>query len=162
MTNEAAIDMKKLEQFLNQVVGDVGASMSAALVVVGDRLGFWRTLREGPLTSTELAEKSECAERYCREWLNAQASAGYLTYDAATAKFTLPTEHGVALGDPESPAFVPGLFQVTQAIFAAIPTMIERFKTGDGYAWGEHHPCLFEGTERFFRSGYIGNLVSSW
>jgi SAM-dependent methyltransferase len=162
MANETAIDMQKLEKFLNQVVGDVGSSMSAALVVVGDRLGFWRTLRQGPLTSTELAAKAECAERYCREWLNAQASAGYLAYDAATGKYTLPTEQGVALGDPDSPAFVPGLFQVTQAIWAAIPQMIDRFKTGDGYSWGEHHPCLFEGTERFFRSGYIGNLVSSW
>src|SRR5581483_6646177 len=160
MTN--ALDMAKLEQFLGKVVGDVGAAMSAALVVIGDRLGFWRTLERGPLTPEELAERSECAERYCREWLDAQASAGYVVYDAATGRYALPPEQAAALAQPDSPAFVPGLFQVTQAIWAAVPTMIERFKTGDGYAWGEQHPCLFEGTERFFRSGYIGNLVSSW
>src|SRR3954447_22533961 len=160
MTN--AIDMQKLDQFLGKVVGDVGAAMSAALVVLGDRLGFWRTLAAGPLTAAELATRSECAERYCREWLNAQAAGGYLTYDPASGRYALPPEQSAALADPDSPAFVPGLFQVTQAIWAAVPALQERFKTGDGYAWGEQHPCLFEGTERFFRSGYIGNLVSSW
>jgi SAM-dependent methyltransferase len=157
-----APDMKKLEQFLGKVVGDVGAAMSAALVVVGDRLGLWRSLAAGPLTPAELAARSECAERYCREWLDAQAAGGYLTYDGATGRYALPPEQGVALADPDSPAFVPGLFQVTQAVWAAVPAIIERFKSGDGYAWGEQHPCLFEGTERFFRSGYIGNLVSAW
>jgi SAM-dependent methyltransferase len=156
------VDMKKLEAFLGKVVGDVGASMSSALVVLGDRLGFWRALAQGPLRADELAARTECAERYCREWLDAQAAAGYVTYDPTSTAYTLPPEHAMALAEPDSPAFVPGLFQVTQAIFAAIPAMQERFRTGEGYAWGEQHPCLFEGTERFFRSGYIGNLVSSW
>jgi 2-polyprenyl-3-methyl-5-hydroxy-6-metoxy-1,4-benzoquinol methylase len=156
------VDMKKLEQFLGQVVGDVGAAMSAALVVIGDRLGFWRTLARGPLSAIELAQKTECAERYCREWLNAQAAGGYLTYDAASGRYALPPEQAMALADADSPAFVPGMFQITQAMWSAVPTMIERFKSGEGHAWGDQHPCLFEGTERFFRSGYIGNLVSSW
>ncbi len=160
MANE--VDMKKLEQFLGRVVGDVGAAMSAALVVIGDRLGFWRTLAAAPLTPGELAARSECAERYCREWLDAQAASGYLVYDASTGRYSLPPEQCAALAQPDSPAFVPGLFQVTQAIWSAVPTMIERFKSGEGQAWGEHHPCLFEGTERFFRAGYIGHLVSSW
>jgi SAM-dependent methyltransferase len=155
-------DLAKLEQFLGKVVGDVGAAMSAALVVVGDRLGFWRALAERPLGARELAARTECAERYCREWLDAQAAAGYLTYDAGADVYRLPPEQATALADADSPAFVPGLFQVTQAMWAAIPVMQERFKSGAGHAWGEQHPCLFEGTERFFRSGYIGNLVSSW
>jgi SAM-dependent methyltransferase len=156
------IDMAKLEQFLGKVVGDVGAAMSAALVVVGDRLGFWRALAKSPLSASELATSTECAERYCREWLDAQAAAGYIVYEAASERYRLPPEHATALADADSPAFVPGLFQVTQAMWAAVPAMQERFRSGGGYAWGEHHPCLFEGTERFFRSGYIGNLVSSW
>ncbi len=156
------VDMSKLEQFLGKVVGDVGAAMSAALVVIGDRLGFWRALAQGPLDAKGLAQRTECAERYCAEWLDAQASSGYVTYDPASSTYLLPPEQAVALADPDSPAFVPGLFQVTQAMWAAVPVMQERFKTGDGYAWGEQHPCLFEGTERFFRSGYIGNLVGSW
>jgi SAM-dependent methyltransferase len=156
------VNMDKLNEFVFKVVGDVGAAMSAALVVVGDRLGFWRTLARGPLTADELAKKSECAERYCREWLNAQASSGYVTYDPATGRYALPPEQAMALAEADSPAFVPGMFQITQAMWAAVPTMIERFKTGEGHAWGDQHPCLFEGTERFFRSGYIGNLVASW
>ena len=161
MANE--VDMAKLEQFLGKVVGDVGSAMSAALVVIGDRLGLYRALaRDGALTPTELAKRTETSERYCREWLHAQAAGGYVTFDAATGKFTLPPEQAVALADDTSPAFVPGLFQVTQAMWNGVPRIAESFKKGDGLSWGDQHPCLFEGTERFFRSGYIGNLVSSW
>ena len=158
-----AIDEGKLNEFLGKVVGDVGAAMSAALVIVGDRLGLWRAMAaNGPVTPQELAKKTETNERYVREWLNAQACGGYVTYDKTTGKFTLPPEQAFALADPDSPAFVPGLFQVTQAMWAAEPKIEERFRTGEGLEWGHQHPCLFEGTERFFRSGYIGNLMSQW
>ncbi|MDB4971016.1 MAG: Methyltransferase type 11 [Myxococcales bacterium] len=161
MSNE--VDMGKLELFLNKVVGDVGAALSAALVVVGDRLGLYKALaKDGPLTSAELAKRTETAERYCREWLNSQAAGGYVTYDAASGRYTLPPEQAMALADETSPAFVPGLFQVTQACWDGIEKTEGSFRTGGGTAWGDQHPCLFEGTERFFRSGYIGNLVSAW
>jgi 2-polyprenyl-3-methyl-5-hydroxy-6-metoxy-1,4-benzoquinol methylase len=157
------IDMSKLEQFIGKVVGDIGATMNATLVVLGDRLGYWRAMSNGePVTPVELAKRTETTERYCREWLNAQAAGGYVTYDAATGAYTLPAEHAVALADETSPAFVPGLYGVAQAVWAAEPRMEENFRTGGGLPWGEQHPCLFEGTERFFRSGYIGNLVASW
>ncbi|MBX7079581.1 MAG: class I SAM-dependent methyltransferase [Nannocystaceae bacterium] len=158
-----AIDDAKLQAFLGKVVGDVGAAMSAALVVLGDRLGLYRAMAQaGPLTPAELAEHTGTAERYVREWCDAQAAAQYVTYDAQTGRYALPAEHAVALADPDSPAFVPGLYQVTAAIWDAQPRIAERFRSGEGLSWGEHHPCLFEGTERFFRSGYLGNLVSSW
>jgi SAM-dependent methyltransferase len=147
---------------LGKVVGDVGAAMSAALVVMGDRLGLYKALATAPATPAELAKRTETTERYVREWLNGQAAAGYVSYDAATQKFSLPAEHALALTDAQSPAFVPGLFQVTAAIWNAEPRVAERFRSGEGLPWGEQHPCLFEGTERFFRSGYIGQLVSSW
>jgi SAM-dependent methyltransferase len=163
MGNEQTVDMKKLENFLGLVVGDVGAALSAALVVIGDKLGLYKAMaRDGALTPSELAKRTETSERYCREWLNAQAAGGYVTYDAATGKFTLPLEHAIALADETSPAFVPGLFQVTQACWDGVPKLEGNFKSGGGVAWGDQHPCLFEGTERFFRSGYIGNLVSAW
>jgi len=156
-------DDTKLQAFLGKVVGDVGAAMSAALVVLGDRLGLYRGMADSaPVTPAELAERTGTSERYVREWLDGQAAAGYVTYDAQTRRYTLPVEHAVALTDRDSPAFVPGLFQVTAAIWAAESRVAERFKTGEGLCWGEHHPCLFEGTERFFRSGYLGNLLSSW
>jgi SAM-dependent methyltransferase len=163
MSNDKTVDMKKLEAFLGKVVGDVGAAMSAALVVTGDKLGLWKALAaHGAMTPAELAKRTETAERYCREWLNAQASAGYVTYDPPSGKFELPLEHAIALADETSPAFVPGLFQVTEACWSGRAKIEQNFRTGGGLAWGQQHPCLFEGTERFFRSGYIGNLVGSW
>jgi len=153
----------KLQEFLGKVVTDVGAAMSAVLVVMGDRLGLYKAMAEsGPIAPAELAKRTETAERYVREWLNAQAAGGYVTYDPQSGKYTLPPEQALALADESSPAFVPGLFQVTQAMWSGEPRMLENFRTGGGFEWGQQHPCLFEGTERFFRSGYIGNLLGSW
>jgi SAM-dependent methyltransferase len=158
-----SIDQQKLEAFLGKVVEDVGAAMSAALVVIGDKLGLYRALADhGPSTAAELARHTGCAERYVQEWLDAQASGRYVEYDAASGRYTLPPEQAVALSDDTSPAFVPGLFQITSAMWAGVDRIGERFASGAGLAWGEQHVCLFEGTERFFRSSYVGNLVSSW
>jgi 2-polyprenyl-3-methyl-5-hydroxy-6-metoxy-1,4-benzoquinol methylase len=158
-----AIEQAKLEQFMGKVVGDVGAAMSGVLVVIGERLGLFRALAaSGASTSEELAKRTECAERYVREWLNAMAASGYVTYDAASKRYTLPPEQAFALSDPESPAFCTGMFQIALAMYAGEERVSKNFRTGEGLAWGDQHPCLFEGTERFFRAGYIGNLVSSW
>jgi len=157
------IDETKLNDFIGKVVGDIGATMSSALVVVGDRLGLYRAMAAaGPVTPAELARRTETAERYVREWLDGNAAAGYVQYDPATKRYALPPEQAMALTDAESPAFVPGLFQVAAAMWAGEARVAERFRSGEGVAWGDQHPCLFEGTERFFRAGYIGNLVSSW
>ena len=158
-----AIDQGKLEQFMGKVVLDVGAAMSGVLVVLGERLGLFRALAAtGPATSAELAKRTECTERYVREWLDAMASGGYVTYDASTGRYVLPAEQAFALSDPDSPAFCTGMFQIALAMYAAEPRIAKAFRTGDGLPWGDHHPCLFEGTERFFRAGYIGSLISSW
>jgi SAM-dependent methyltransferase len=156
------IDPQKLDAFIGQIVGDAGAAMSAALVVLGDRLGLYAALAEGPTSAAELARRTQTQERYVQEWLDAQASGGYVAYDPETGRYRLQPEQAEALANPNSPAFVPGFFQIAAACWAAVDRMSERFKTGAGLAWGEHHHCLFEGTERFFRSSYLGNLVSSW
>jgi SAM-dependent methyltransferase len=157
------IDDKKLNDFLGKVVGDVGAAMSAALVVIGDRLGLYKALAEaGPSTPAQLARLTGTSERYIREWLNAQAASGYVEYDAKTELFVLPPEQALALADDDSPAAVPGMFEITAAMWHGEEKMAENFRTGRGMEWGAQHPCLFHGTERFFRSGYIGNLVGSW
>jgi ubiquinone/menaquinone biosynthesis C-methylase UbiE len=161
-TQTAPIDQAKLEAFLGQVVGDAGAAMSAALVVLGDRLGLYKALARGPATAADLARRTETAERYVQEWLDAQACGGYVRYAKDTETYDLLPEQAAALADELSPAFVPGMFQVMQAMWSAVDRIAEKFKTGDGLSWGDHHPCLFEGTERFFRAGYRGNLVSSW
>ena len=157
------IDEAKLNQFINQAVGDIGATMSSILVVIGDRLGLWKALAaHGPSTPEELASRTETAPRYIREWLDAQASAGYVTYDPKSQRYTLPAEQCAALADETSPAFFPGLFEVAAAAWAGVDKMTQNFKTGGGIEWGHQHPCLFQGTERFFRSSYIGNLMQAW
>lgn len=162
MTHTQTPDPKKLEAFLGQIVGDAGAAMSAALVVVGDRLGLYKALAQGPATAAELATRTGTAERYVQEWLDAQAASGYVRYAKDDKTYELPPEQATAFADELSPAFVPGFFQLMHAMWSAVDRISERFKTGDGLPWGEHHHCLFEGTERFFRAGYRGNLVTSW
>lgn len=157
------INEAKLNQFINQAVGDIGATMSSILVVIGDRLGLWKALAaHGPASAEELATCTETNVRYMREWLNAQASAGYLVYDPAAQRYALPAEQAAALADETSPAFFPGLFEVAAACWAGLDNMTQHFRTGHGVEWGHQHPCLFQGTERFFRSAYIGNLVQAW
>jgi len=148
---------------MNKIVQDGGAAASAVLVALGDRLGLYKALaRGGPATPAELAQRAECAERYVREWLNSQAAGGYVTYDAKSGRYTLPAEQAFALADESSPALVAGMFQLFEAMWAALPRLEKVFKSGEGIPWGEHHPCLFVGTERFFRPGYAANLISSW
>ncbi|MGH7208909.1 MAG: class I SAM-dependent methyltransferase [Nitrospiraceae bacterium] len=157
------VNQDKLNEFLGRAVGDIGAAMSANLVLLGDRLGLYKAMAKmGPVTPAELAKATKTAERYVREWLSNQAAGGYVTYDASTGRFTLPAEQASALADESSPAFLPGAFQVIAATFMAEPKIEQRFKTGKGLGWGEHDHRLFEGTERFFRPNYVGNLVSNW
>lgn len=158
------VNEEMLNAFLGKVVVDVGSAMSAALVVLGDKLGLWRALaRAGePLAPAELARRTETTERYVREWLDAMAASNYVVYCKDTQTYLLPPEQAVALADPDSPAFVPGLFQVCAAMWAAESKIAANFRTGAGLEWGHQHPCLFEGTERFFRSGYLGNLIQAW
>jgi SAM-dependent methyltransferase len=158
-----AVNQDKLNEFLGKAVGDIGAAMSATLVLIGDRLGLYKGMAKmGPVTPAELAKATKTTERYVREWLSNQAAGGYVTYDAATGRFALPPEQAFALADETSPCFLPGAFQVIAAAFMAEPKLEQRFRSGKGLGWAEHDHRLFEGTERFFRPNYAGNLVNSW
>ena len=157
-----AIDEAKLNAFMGKFVGDLGAVAHAATVVVGDQLGLYKRLAEGPTDVETLARKTETDARYLREWLSAQAASGYVEYDPATQRFSMSEEQAMALAQEGSPAFIPGALQVSIAIFKAIPKMMQAMRTGLGLGWHEHDASLFHGTERFFRPGYAANLVSSW
>ncbi len=157
-----AIDGAKLDAFMGRFVGDLGAVMHAATVVVGDQLGLYKALAEGDATAEELAARTSTDARYVREWLSSQAASGYVDYDAATERFGLGEEQALALAVENSPAFIPGAFQIAVAQFKAIPKIADAFRTGAGLGWHEHDVSLFHGTERFFRPGYAANLVSSW
>lgn len=157
-----AIDEGKLNEFMGRFVGDLGAVMHAATVVVGDKLGLYKRLADGPATVAELATKTETDPRYLQEWLSAQAASGYAQYDPATGRFSLSEEQAMALAQEGSPAFIPGAFEIAVAQFKAIPKMTQAMKTGLGLGWHEHDASLFHGTERFFRPGYAANLVNTW
>ncbi|MCE9595160.1 MAG: class I SAM-dependent methyltransferase [Planctomycetes bacterium] len=156
-----AFDQAKLDAFMGKAIGDLGATLHAALVVIGDRLGLYRALAAGPMTSTELARRAECAERYVREWLAAQAAGGYVEYDAKTQNYSLNDEQRFALAGGDGPDLA-GAFQLAAALVRDEPKVRDVFRTGKGVGWHEHDRCLFEGTERFFRPGYAMNLVSTW
>jgi 2-polyprenyl-3-methyl-5-hydroxy-6-metoxy-1,4-benzoquinol methylase len=157
------INEAKLQEFLGKAVGDMGAAISAILVHIGDKLGLYKAMASaGPLTAAELAQRTGTAERYIREWLGNQAAGGYVTYDAKSGKYTLPPEQAYALADESSPVFLQGGFQVLTALYKAEPKIFQNFKTGAGLDWCEHDKALFEGTERFFKPNYIGNLVNTW
>lgn len=158
-----AIDSEKLNEFLGRALIDFGATFHAALVRIGDRLGLYKALASGGAqTPAELAKSTGTAERYVREWLSAQAAGGYVSYDATAGKFYLTDEQAFAMADETSPAFMPGAFQVALAAAKAEEELTERFKSGTGFGWHEHHHELFVGTERFFRPGYAANLVTAW
>ena len=162
-TPPAAIDQGKLEAFLGKVVNEVGAAYNTVLTAIGDQLGLYRVLADaGPLSSAELAERSGTAERYVREWANAQAASGFLRYDPVAGTYELPPEQAFVLADDTSPVYLAGIFQGAPAVFGLTPRIVEGFRTGQGVGWHEHGQALFEGTERFFRSGYRANLVSEW
>ena len=158
-----AIDPDKLMGFVFRAVDEVGATLTAAQVVMGDKLGYYRALADlGPANPAELAERTDTDAHYAREWLSAQAAGGYISYDPATARFTLPAEHAVALADESSPAFLPGFFQIALGTVTDAQSVIDAARRGDGIGWHQHNSDVHVGCERFFRPGYNANLVSSW
>jgi len=158
-----AIDQAKLDRFLERFVVDLGAVLHAPNVVLGDKLGLYKALAAiGPATPAELAGRTGTHERYVTEWLRGQAAGGYVTYDPAADRYLLSEEQAFTLADETSPAFVAGAFQLATSTVVDEPRIAEAFRTGAGVGWDQHHPDLFEGTERFFRPGYVANLVDSW
>jgi SAM-dependent methyltransferase len=156
------LDMDKLNAFIGRFVGDLGAAVHAGMVVIGEKLGLYKALAADALTSAELAAKTGTDERYVREWLASQAAGGYVTYDEKTDKFTLNAEQAFALANEDSPAYLPGAFEIALGSLAAVPRITDSFRSGAGMGWHEHVDGVFHGCEKFFRPGYAANLVSSW
>jgi SAM-dependent methyltransferase len=153
----------KLNELAGKLVGDLGASLAGASILLGDRLGLYKAMADGTaVSSSELAKKTGLHERYVREWLSAQAASGYIDYDPGKNKFSLSPEQAMAFAEEGSPAFFAGAFDVVQATYLDEPKVAEAFRTGKGVGWHEHSKCLFSGTERFFRPGYNANLVPNW
>ncbi len=158
------INEDKLNQLLGKFVNDLGATIHAGSVVIGADLGLYKAMGNAGehVSSAELAKRTGTHERYVREWLNAQAASGYVEYDSENTTYYLTDEQAFVLTDENSAAYLPGAFILATAALQAVPKIIERFKTGEGLGWHEHHHDLFRGTELFFRPGYAANLVTTW
>jgi SAM-dependent methyltransferase len=157
------VDEAKLNQFIGQVLGDLGGAFSVSLVRMGDRLGLYKTLNtKGAMTAGELATTAGIAERYGREWLSHQAASGYLTYDPVTDKFTLPPEQAMVFAETDSPVYLQGAFDLAVSMMENQAMVEPAFRTGKGVGWGNQSQCLFCTVARFFRPGYHNNLVASW
>ena len=155
------VDETKLNQFIGKILGDLGGMFSAPLVRMGEKLGLYKALKEqGPMTPAELAAKTNVDERYAREWLSHQAASGYLEYDPATGKFTLPPEQAMVFAEPDSPVFLLPAFDMAAVMLENQPLVEPAFRAGKGVGWGNQSQCLFCTTGRFFRPGYQNNLVA--
>lgn len=157
------IDEDKLNAFMGRMLDDVGAAASAALVLVGDRLGLFRALADkGPMGSWELAQATGTSERMVREWLAGLGASGYLAYDPATRRYSLEPEKALVFADDTSPVFLAGFYDCLASMFIDAPRIEAAFRSGKGMGWHEHDTCLFRGTERFFRTTYNHHLISEW
>jgi SAM-dependent methyltransferase len=157
-----ALDEGRLWDFVGKVMGDLGATAAAGSVVLGDELGLYRGLVDSPATADELARRTGNDPRYVIEWARGQAASGYIQYDPTDDTYSLTAEQAFSLTDPQGPVFLPGAFQLALGALAARPHIAEAFRTGGGYGWHEQDEDVHIGCERFFRPGYLANLVPSW
>ena len=156
-------DPQKLDALVGRMVGELGACVTGATVLLGDQLGLYKAMADGvPVTPESLARKTGYKERYLREWLSAQAAAEYIDYNDEDGTFSLSPEQAMAFAEEDSPAFFGGAFEIMQSIWLDEPKIAEVFRTGAGVGWHDHSQCLFRGTERFFRPGYNAHLVEEW
>ncbi|HET8588375.1 MAG TPA: class I SAM-dependent methyltransferase [Nakamurella sp.] len=157
-----AIDNDKLMAFVGQFAGDLGATVAAGNVVLGDRLGLYQALAQGPATGAELADRTGTNTRYVTEWLRGQAAGGYIEYDPATDRYWMTEEKAFALTDPDGPLYLPGAFELALGTLAAVPRLQQAFTSGAGMGWHEHDDQVFSGCEKFFRPGYLAHLTTEW
>jgi 2-polyprenyl-3-methyl-5-hydroxy-6-metoxy-1,4-benzoquinol methylase len=163
LSQSAEVDVDKLMAFVFHCVDEVGAALNAGLVVMGDKLGYYRAMAaSGPTTPARLADDTGTAEPYAREWLNAQAAGAIVAFDPATGRYTLPPEQVAAFTDESSPAFLPGFFQIALGTLQDSSRIVELARSGAGYGWHEHNHDVHEGCERFFRPSYNAHLVAEW
>lgn len=157
------VDEEKLHVLLGKMVTEMGAAAIGPLIILGDRLGLYKALEDfGPTGSKQLADATGTSERYVREWLAAQAASGYIEYHPEKEQFSMTKEQAMVFSDPNSPVLMTGAYYAISSMYHDEEIMEKAFKSGKGVSWGDHHSCLFCGTEKFFRPSYKTNLVSNW
>jgi hypothetical protein len=162
-TSSASLDEARLNAFLERAVGDLAAGYGGVMVSLGRRLGLYRVLAgAGPLSSQEVAARAGCAERYVREWLNAQVAGHYVTYHPASETYELSAEHAAVLADEESPFYIAPAWEVPASMWFDQDRTVEVFRSGEGVPWSAHNERLYCGVAAFYRNCYKGQLVPNW
>jgi 2-polyprenyl-3-methyl-5-hydroxy-6-metoxy-1,4-benzoquinol methylase len=157
------LNESKLHELLGKIVNDMGAAAIGPLIIIGDKLGLYKALSaNGAMTSEQLAKATNTSERYVREWLSAQAASGYIEFEAESEKFSLTPEQALVFSNEESPVIMTGAYYAISSMYHDEPDVEQAFQTGKGISWGDHHSCLFCGTEKFFRPSYKANLITHW
>ncbi len=157
------INQAKLDSFLGRAIADLSAGYGGVMVSLGSKLGLYKAMAgAGPLSARELAARAGCAERYVREWLNAQVAGGYVEYHAVSGTYELSPEQAMVLADEDSPVFLPHAWEVPASMWFDERKAIEAFRSGKGVAWGDHDGRLYCGVAAFYRNAYRGSLVSQW
>ena len=163
-TQKNTIDQSKIQQFMNKAIGDIAGSSTSMLIIIGERLGLYRAMAQAnsPVSVKELAEKTGTVERLLREWLANQVASGYIDYDPSSRKYSLPSEHALALADENSSLYLQGIFKAIKSYFKDEEELLKMFRGERSFSWVDHNPLMSEGFAEFFKSGYIGNLINSW
>lgn len=157
------IDQGKLEAFMSKMIGHMTGGTICYSIWLGDELGLYREMAGGgPRTADAVAAKTGCNARLVREWLDAQAAGGLVAYDLTADTYELSPEAALALADESSPVFVARAMNAVGSMFLDMQKVAAAFRGDGALAWGEHHPCLFCGTEWFFRTGYRAYLTTRW
>jgi SAM-dependent methyltransferase len=157
------IDESKLESVVMRAISDLSAAQGGFMVSLGSKLGLYEAMAgAGPLSSMGLAARARCAERYVREWLNAQAAGGYVEYHAVSDTYELSPEQAMVLADESSPVFIAPAWNIAAAMWFDEDKTLAAFRTGKGVAWGDHDDRLHCGVAAFYRNGYRSSLVPQW
>jgi len=156
-------DEAKLGEFMGSFLSDMGGVSTIAMVCVGDELGLYEAMDgAGALNAEALAAATGCNARLIQEWLDQQASAGYVAFHASDDTYELPPEQAMALARRQSPVFVAAGTLGFASMFQDLDKVAAAFRGDGGLAWGDHSPSLFRGTAEFFRPGYQTNLTAEW
>ncbi len=162
MKTQLTVDQAKTEAFLGKVLSDTSGLTTTIIASIGDRLGLFKQLAQGPATSAQLATRAAIDERYAREWLGAMASAAYVAYDPASQCFMLPAEHQPVLAQEDGPVFFGGIHQMLAGMVGPLNQLIQAFQQGGGVPQSAYDHNMWDGLERFTASWFENLLVPMW
>ena len=153
------------DAFAAQLFSTVLGFFGVLAINLGFRLGLYRALSDGaPVTAGELAERAGIAERYAREWLEQQATAGILRADVGEGptRFSLPAPHAEVLLDQDSLSFMGASVHQLMSLPGAFDNVAEAFRTGGGVPYEVYGAINVDGQGGANRPALLSTLPNEW